>query len=265
MEAIRKRLDAAKEFFAGHKKQIITTAVTAVACLLVIGVSNAGAGIFSAMELEASEALVSLKNEKENFIRSDRMFTSQEEILKGDDVEIKYVGNGVDGGRWRTDEDFFWEFIKPAFNYDRASEYNKTREDYVNKLGTCLFTAQFMAYYDIPGKAMEARATQSNPKTGELTEAELSQADNAFRCVAQKSNLITFPVGVTADGDYEYAGFVGMSRNGKVDDTIMVGFTYTVVHGVGEGGTERLSITNFSCWPPHSRNPLSNQTLNAAK
>lgn len=247
-----------------YKKQVITTGITVVACLLVIGAASAGASIFAGMETEASEAYVSLQNEKDNFKRSDRYFTSQDERLTGEDVNIKYIGTKVDGGRWQSDAKIFWEFIKPAFNYDRASEYNQTREHYIEILGgeNNLFLAQFMTRYNIANAAMAARQNMTNPPTGELTEAELSQADAAFTCSASDSDLVVYPIGITSDGDYQYIAFVGMKKNSRRNDTILVGFTYTVEHRAGEGGSDKTYITGFSCWPPNSRDTLSNAAFN---
>lgn len=259
---MKKLIRAFKElpaFLGEWKKQLITTAIVAVSCFLVMGIAGFAGNIFHAMHTESDAALASLDNEIDTFRKSDRYFTGQDELLTDEsNVEVRYVGTRIDAGRWRTDEQCFWDFISPAFNYDSATEYNQMRAAYETKLGKCLFTTQFLTPYDIDQAAMNARTEDQKKAGGEITEIERDKADHAFTCMSDKGHMVTYPIGRDSNGNYGYVSFVGFGRSSRSkENPTMIAFTYTVVHTKTSETEESMSITNFACWPQQGRDPVT--------
>ncbi len=263
MAKIVKNVKSAPAFIREYKKQIIMTAITVAVCGVMALVCTFVGGMFDDMAKSADNDRLDIDNKIAEFQNTDERFTGLDERLtERDNVEVRYVGTQVDGALWQADQKAFWNFISPAFNYKSAEEYNATRENYVKQLGDCLFTTQFMAYYDIPQAARNARnniPVESRP-TGDLTEGELDAVNMKFTCKAMSSDLVMMPIGRTSDGDYSYIAMVGMARTGN---PTCVGFTFSVSHSVGKDGADVATIRNFCCWPPSgdTRQALTSQNL----
>lgn len=241
-----KKIDGAAGFLKEYKKQIITTAITLVVCLVVTQLANFGAGIFRDMKSQADQAVINVMNETDNLKKSDRYFTQDVEKKDYSKLTVEWIpANGrdpktavVDTGRWMSDENIFWEFISPAFSFDSATEYNKMREDYIQKVGNCLFTVQFLSYYDIESKCRK-------DENGQVNQVDFERFDKAYTCSTDKSKYRTYPTGIDANGDYTYLALVPMQGS-------YVAFTYKIAHSVGQGGAERITLSDFDCWPPNS-------------
>lgn len=247
--------DGKPSAFQKYRKQIITTGITVAACLLVIGIARMGASVFSD-GLAGSEAdYVALENEIGQFRQSDPYFTGESGIMTEEQVRIEWAPpegtteiKDVDTAKWQADEKAFWGWIKPAFNFGSATEYNQTREDYIRQLGNCLFTTQFLTYYDTEGTA---RRTLPEGQT-EVTQFDIEKADKAYTCTAKQELFRSWVIGIDeATGDYTYAAMVPMQLKNSPTATGVL-FTYTVSRTPGKDGTDNVSIKNFDCWPPNS-------------
>lgn len=261
MAKLAKNIKSAPSFLRAYKKQLIMTAITLAVCGVLALICSFVGTMFKEMATDADNQRLDIDNKIAEFQNTDERYTGvDEQLTERDNVEIRYIGTQVDGALWQADQRAFWSFISPAFNYNSAEEYNKSREEYVRQLGDCLFTTQFMAYYDIATAARNDRKNQSNPVTGDLTAGELDAINVKFTCKALSSDLVMLPVGRTADGDYMYLAMVGMARKGN---PTCVGFTFSVSHSIGPDGADVATIKNFCCWPPSgdSRQALLSQNL----
>lgn len=235
---------------SGTKKQIITTAITVVLCIVVAAIANTARGVFAGMETESYNAAAKLQSDIDNFQKSDPAFAEDVQVRgETDKAKVKWVTPGehedltsVDAGRWMSDEAIFWDFISPAFSFNSATEYNQMREEYIQKLGNCLFTVQFMGYYDIESKCRKN-------ENGTVNQADFERYDAAYTCTTDKSKYYTYPVAKDNNGNYTYVAMVPMK-------SVYVMFTYTIEHSPGQGGNERITLTNFDCWPPNSQAKL---------
>lgn len=241
-EAVAKKAGGAKDFFTEYKRQLIFTAITAIVCGLIFFVAKTASGVFTDMRDQSAKAVTDVINKTENLKASDRYFTKDEEKLNYNQTKIEWVGNKIDTGRWMSDEGIFWDFIAPAFNFKTATDYNKMREDYIEKVGNCLFTVQFLSYYDIEGQCRR-------DENGNVNQVDFERINNAYSCTSDKSRLRTFPMSVDNNGDYTYLALVPMKNN-------YVAFTYKIVHEPGQGGKERITLADFDCWPPNSKAPF---------
>lgn len=226
-------------FLSEYKKQLITTAITAVVCLIVVGIANVGKAIFFDAEAQAEASVTKVKNEMANLQASDSYFTQDAMGKDYTSLKVEWLGVQVDTGRWMSDENVFWEFISPAFNFNSATEYNKMREDYIAQVGNCLFTVQFLAYYDIESKCRR-------DENGNVNQVDFERYDSGYKCSSDKSQYRTYPVAIDSNGDYTYIAMVPMQSN-------YVAFTYKIVHSVGQGGKERITLSQFDCWPPNAK------------
>ena len=226
-------------FLSEYKKQLITTGIVGVICLVIVGIANVGVDMFAAVEAESEASITRVKNEMANLQASDSYFTQDAMGKDYQSLKVEWQGVQVDTARWMTDENIFWDFISPAFSFNSATEYNKMREDYIAQVGNCLFTVQFLAYYDIESKCRR-------DENGNVNQVDFERYDAAYTCSTDKSQYMTYPVAVDNNGDYTYIAMVPMKST-------YVAFTYKIVHSVGQGGSERITLSEFDCWPPNSR------------
>lgn len=249
----KKGLAAVSEFLSEHKKQVTYLAIALAATFVICAGAGFARNTFHSMAAAADSDYADLQNEMDQFRNSDPYFTHQREVDKQDEVRIEWVGTKVDTGRWTSDENVFWEFIRPAFNFSNGMEYNQTREDYISKLGNCLFTTQFLTYYDI-GTIAKNRCdpSQLDPVTGEAPQYVLDAVSEDYKCTASKSDYITYPIAENSDGSYTYLAIVFMTRN-ESREAIGVAFTFTAEHSIGADGADTVNIRDFACWPPDSR------------
>lgn len=246
-----KKASGISSFLAENKKQLITTAITMVACLVICGVASTGRGIFTDMQAQAEQAVVDVSNKMDNLRKSDRYFTQDAEKKDYNKVRVEWIpANGrpaaeavVDPGRWTTDDRIFWDFISPAFTFNSATEYNQMRENYISQLGNCLFTVQFLAYYDI-----EAHATPDG--NGNITAKAIEEANLRYNCTSDPTMFVSYPTAVDSEGNYTYFAMVPMKST-------YVGFTYKIVHSLGQGGNDRITLCDFDCWPPNGSAKMS--------
>lgn len=241
-----KKTGGAAAFLSENKKHLITTAIVLVVAFLVTNLAKFGAGIFRDMQYQTEQAVIGVTNEMDNLRKSDRYFTQDVERQDFSKIQVEWLpANGrdpkkavVDTGRWMADENIFWEFIYPAFSFDSATEYNQMREDYIEKVGNCLFTVQFMSYYDIESKCRKN-------ENGTVNQVDFERVNGAYKCTTDKSKYRTYPTSIDVNGDYTYVALVPMQGT-------YVAFTYKIVHSVGQGGSERITLSDFDCWPPNS-------------
>lgn len=245
-----KMLDGMKD--AG--KQIKSTIIVAVACLVVIGIGNFASGIFVDAGRDATAEMNRLKTEIDTMQRNADLGAGLVQPGVADTeggTRVEWVGNSVDTGRWMTDEEAFWNWIYPAFNYRSATEYNKAREDFKSAkgLGDCLFTTQFLTYYDTSANALKKYPAKVNDD-GTPTDDAVKAVDEAYQCTSDKSLFRTWPIGETANGDYRYMAQVYMGMPGSDNEQTPVTFMFTMMHTTGQGGQDTMSISDFECWPP---------------
>ena len=234
-----------------HKKQLMISGVFLCLLFVVTIATNMVKGTFADMEAQANASLVALQNEMASFQSSDEYFTHKGQIDRDDTVQIVWNGDKIDSGRWRADDDKFWDFISPAFNFSSAVEYNKTREDYRQVLGDCLFTTQFLTAYDITAAAQQyCKQNHINPDAdGNPPQYVMDEVSGRYVCQASKADFLSYPISVDGDGNYRYMGYVFIQRNNS-NSKIAVVFEYTAVHTAGAGGEDNVTISDFKCWPP---------------
>lgn len=226
-------------------KRVITTVVTLAVCAVICVVTNVLSGSFEEQAQASYNAAAKVESDIHNLQASDRYFTQDAERVDYREQQIKWVTPGthedltsIDTGRWMADENIFWDFISPAFNFNSATEYNQMRESYIEKLGNCLFTVQFLGYYDI-----ESRCRLN--ENGTVNQVDFERVNNAYTCTSDKKSYYTYPVAKDSDGNYSYVAMVPMK-------SVYVMFTYRIIHAPGQGGNERITLADFDCWPPDS-------------
>lgn len=247
LKKIGKAADAAKE----SKRQIIVTAITAVACLLCIGIGNFAEGIFVDSGKSTVDEMNRIQNEMDQFQKTDPAFTGITDIQTSENVRVEWEGRKLDTGRWSTDKSLFWEWISPAFNYNSATEYNQTRESFISEkgLGKCLFTTQFMAPYDIEEQARKKYGLDAD---GKPSAVNIEKVDTAYKCTASPdaSGYYIWPIAEENDGSYRYVARIryGFPGAGATELNTCV-FMFTARHTTGENGADRVTIYDFECWP----------------
>lgn len=234
---------AEKKPLSDTAKRIITTVITLVLCIIACVIATTVSGSFKAQAAASYDAAKKIESDIDNLEASDRYFTGDAERVNYGEKQIKWVTPGmhedvssIDPSRWMTDENIFWDFISPAFNFNSATEYNQMRESYIEKLGNCLFTVQFLGYYDIESKCRRN-------ENGTVNQVDFERFNNAYTCTSDKKAYYTYPVGMDQDGNYSYIAMVPMKNS-------YVLFTYRIVHAPGQGGNERITLAGFDCWPP---------------
>lgn len=242
-----KKVDAVAE----AKRQIIVTAVTALACLLCIGIASFASSIFTESGTDSVNEMNRIQNEMDQLKKTDEAFTGISDLQNSDTVRVEWTGTKLDMGRWSTDAAMFWNWIEPAFNYDSATEYNQTREEFISTkgLGKCLFTVQFMAAYDTEAEARKKYGTELGDD-GNPTPAQIANIDVAYKCTSSESNFSTWPIGEMSDGSYRYMARLYFNPPGTVNTDRAIVFMYTVRHTTGQDGTDAMTILDFECWPP---------------
>lgn len=234
-----------KKSMSDTTKRIVTTVITFAVCGVICFGSNILAGTFRSEAQAAFNAAAKIESDIQNLQASDRYFTQDAERVDYREQQIKWVTPGmhedltsIDTGRWMADENIFWDFISPAFNFNSATEYNQMRESYIEKLGNCLFTVQFLGYYDIESKC---RLNEN----GTVNQVDFERYNKAYTCTSDKKSYYTYPVAEDDEGNYTYVAMVPMK-------SVYVMFTYNIIHSPGQGGNERITLADFDCWPPDS-------------
>lgn len=247
IKAFGKTAEAAKE----AKRQIIVTVITFAACFACVGIGNFASGLVTMSAKDTVDEMNRIQNEMDQFQKTDPAFTGVTDIKTADNIKIEWTGVKLDTGRWSTDKAMFWEWIKPAFNYNSATEYNQTRETFISTkgLGKCLFTTQFMAPYDIEEAARKKYASALGPD-GKPTAVNMDAVDNAYKCVASENDYYAWPIGEENDGSYRYAARVMYgSPSSSSTRQLTVMFMFTVQHTAGADGVDNMTIKDFECWP----------------
>lgn len=245
------KLGKTAETLAEARKQIIVTAITAVACLVCIGIASFASSIFTESGADSVKEMNCIQNEMDQFKKTDEAFTGIGEIQTAENVRVEWTGTKLDMGRWSTDEATFWKWIRPAFNYDSATEYNKAREEFVSTkgLGKCLFTVQFLAPYDTE-EAARKKYADSLGDDGKPTAVQIANIDAEYKCTASENEFDTWPIGELSDGSYRYMARLNFSPPGTMTGGRTIVFMYTVRHTTGQNGGDIMTILDFECWPP---------------
>lgn len=235
------------------RRQIIVTVITVVACLVCIGIANFASSIFTESGKDSVNEMNRLRNEMDQFQKTDEAFTGIGEVQTAENIRIEWTGTKLDMGRWSTDEAMFWSWIRPAFNYESATEYNQTREEFVSTkgLGKCLFTVQFLAPYDIEAAARKKyHLPEGEDKP---SPAQLATVDVEYQCSASENDFSTWPIKEESDGSYRYLArvkFYPPDSKGSLAQVRSIIFMYTVRHSAGADGADNMTILDFECWPP---------------
>lgn len=243
------------DFGKKYKSDLIKCAIFTGGFLLIWMISSIVKDAFATEYMNQTNNYIALQTDIEHFKQS-KEYMAYNSAVNGvtldnmqTGVEVNWIGDKIDTGRWMTDDEYFWKWIEPAFEFESATEYNAMRNEFYSEkgLGSCLFTTQFLAPY-----SPELDLSFDTNKDGQLSPKEAEAADQAFTCSSSKAKYRTYPIGTASDGSYEYLALVPMKRN-NTSNYIMVAFTFTMHHKDTASGVEEITISDFNCWPPDAK------------
>ena len=211
------------EFVKDYKKQLIISGV----CLLVmiIGI-NICKGIMSdkVKEFNDIETEIQVNSNEINKYR-DKDTTLGADT--SDKYNLIYSGNVYNLASWQSDDNIFWDYIKDAFNFKSADEYNSNRIKYAKSDMT------FYALFLEPFKESE--------------ETDLDYAKEHWTLTTGQSAFESHIIGMH-DNSYDYIAFITAGNGESAGKNTMniskkrVAFTYTINHDTNE-------IENFKFLP----------------
>ena len=219
-----------KEFIVEYKMHLIIIAVMLVGLLITNTITSEIKNSVNQGLKDVNADIIVLKNEFQQY-KTEAADDLQYEQITSQNSEVKWLGDKVDVSKWKTDNNLFWDYISPAFNYTSGDEYMAHRQQYVNDLGNCVFTVHFL--------------------TPIFKETVGEEYYNKLTCYGLKSNFEAYPTsmhtvlddnGNIVESVYDYIAFVKMQPNkNTTEGSRTVIFTYTL--------DDKYNLTNLQCYP----------------
>lgn len=227
-----KKFNNVKEFCIEWKKQTIIVAVMCVALFIVLGITLM---IKQEMANDINTTYATITAVKNEYLQYKTKMEQTVQWKEEPTGEIVWTGDVVDIAKVKTDSELFWDYISPAFNYNSGTEYMEHRQIYVNDLGNCLFTVQFLTPIfkeTTPNfDTFSCRATKKDPD---------------YRIYPTKMEVEKDANGNIVKETYDYIAFVTMYPSKLAEGSREVAFTFTI--------DNEYNLTNFECFPPSRSN-----------
>lgn len=198
MSIVSRRAKDTKKYLIEYKDSLIMCGIFLAGLIVVMIICGIIKGQFNKTYTAAKTSVDQLDNEIYNY-KSSVMQNKLGDGYVGNlansgNTQRKLVGDQVDPGKWQQDNDAFWTYISPMFNFNSATEYNTMCQKYRKDLGSCLLTNVFLAPVDIDG--------QDDPE----------KFDDSFRCSAEKkTGFEAYPIGMDEGNGYRYIAFLKYS------------------------------------------------------
>ncbi len=227
---MQQRIKLFKQFAQENKKNLIVTGVGTVLLLIVLIITSSVRGVFRDGLVSVNSQITDVRNQT-NQLNDAINQNTMNQVAEHTNTKVEYVGNKIDIGLWQADDQYFWEFLSPAFSFKNGDEYNEIRQKYVDSLGYCLFTTNVMGPFD--------KESYDNP----------DQANDEM--MIRSSSFASIPMSLSEDG-YSYMGIVTFDSSKAYKDygrNVML-FTYKITHL----DTNDVVIDNFNVWPVKTAN-----------
>ena len=249
-EKIKDKFQTIKEFASEHKKNLIITGAIIIGFLIVWGL---GSSIVKSMKDEYNTTLANIVT-TQNEITKIKNEQSQQQMAQIDtgDVEVKWNGVAIDQAKVSADNEFFLNFISPAFTYNSNTEYMEHRDQYIEQLGSCLFTTNILSPREISYKKYLPANKAEEDCSSEEIEAARQKAENedsSYICkVTKTTQQCGFVTGIH-DNSYDYIYFLYITTgvNGNAYQKPFI-FTYTITNDT------EPQLLNFECYAPYAGN-----------
>jgi len=217
MSIVSRKMKSSQKYIVEYKDSLILCGIFLAGLIVIAIICGVIKGQFNNKYVTARTAVEQLDNEIYNYKSSVMQNKLGDgyvgKLSNAGNTNIKLVGDEIDAGKWQQDNDAFWNFISPMFNFNSAEEYNNMCQNYRKQLGSCLLTNVFLAPVDIDG--------QDDPQ----------KFNESIKCkINKKEGFEAYPIGMDAENGYEYIALItfGSSNAFQAHGYSSAIFTYRV-------------------------------------
>lgn len=248
------------DVLVAEKKSLIIIGVLIILIFVVTGLANMivyneNDSLFRGSLKQLNNEYNKLMNDIDTFQKTNPYYTGVDiSEVENAQKDVNWIGVKYDAGRVKSDTQFFWDWVSPAFDYQSAEEYNANIKEFTSTKGLPkdnLFVTTFLQPYDY--KSVEAADTNND---GQVSANEIEMANRNYKGYTNKNVYADWArlIGTTQSGDYHYMVMVPWATSSDSKYYTMILFTFTAKHSFNEANnTDTISITDFNVWPPNSK------------